>query len=437
MPRPGQCLALVLFVTIVFQASASSSEDGVMVGVPAAPETQVTLMNQALPPFSRWGFRNMSIQPAVMVPRGGPIYQISYGEPIEIESLTFEHDGKTMTVLEALEAENTDGFLVIKDGMIVYERYFGGFTEHSHHLWASSTKSLISMAAGILIDEGKIDPAAKVPTYIPELSDGAFADLTVGEVLDMVSALDYSEDYANLTPGSVHYEYFRRIGLTPAFDLMQVDPVDDETPRGTLEFLPAFQSNPDLEPSFKFEYHSPNVDVIGWIIARVSGMPLNDFVAANIWSKIGAEHDAFFTTDLAFVPVATGGFNSTLRDFARFGLAVTNGGVLNGVRVFPAAYTQAIPAATDQELLFTDRSAYKAEGSPVFDDLLQAYRNFWWIHDRDQGVFTARGVFGQVLYIDRSTDTVIATFSSAPTASNAARPENHAKMAAMKMIAEM
>ncbi|MEM7122659.1 MAG: serine hydrolase [Pseudomonadota bacterium] len=437
MHHPGRCLTLVVLVVMAFQVHVSFAEDDVMVGVPAAPETQVTLMNQALPPFSRWGFRNMSVQPAVMVPRSGPIYEIPYGEPIEIELLTFEHDGQTMTVLEALEAENTDGFLVIKDGAIVYERYFGDFTEHSHHLWASSTKSLVSMAVGILIEEGKIDPEAKVPTYVPELAEGAFADLTVGEVLNMVSAIDYSEDYANLTPGSVHYEYFRRIGLTPAFDLMQIDPAEDGTPRGTLEFLPEFQSNPDLEPSYRFEYHSPNVDVIGWIIARVSGTPLNDFVAANIWSKIGAEHDAFFTTDLAFVPVATGGFNSTLRDFARFGLAVLDDGTLNGVRIFPAAYTHAIPAASDDELLFTDRSAYKADGSAFFDDLLQAYRNFWWIHDRDLGVFTARGVFGQVLYVDRNTNTVIATFSSAPTASNAARPENHAKMAAMKMIAEM
>ena len=437
MALQARSIAMTFCVALYAALQPAAAQEGVMVGVPATPASQVTLMNQTLPPYSRWGFRNMSVQSAVMVPRAGPIYEIPYGDPIRIESLVFEHDGKAMTVVEALEAEMTDGFIVIKDGRIVYERYFGDFSEHSHHLWASSTKSLISMAAGILIGEGKLDPGAKVSSYIPELAEGAFSDLTVQQAMNMVSAIDYSEDYADLRPGTVHYEYFRRVGLTPAFDLMQIDPKNDNTPRSTLEFLPNFKSNPKLKPSYVFEYHSPNVDVIGWIIARLSGMPLNDFVAQNIWSKIGAEHDAYFTTDVGFVPIATGGFNTTLRDFARFGLAVLRDGMLNGTRIFPETYTRAVPAATDDELLFTGRSSYKAEGSPGYDGLLQAYRNFWWVHDRDKGVFTARGVFGQVLYIDRSTDTVIATFSSAPTASNAMRPENHAKMAAMKMIAEM
>jgi hypothetical protein len=430
------CFGVAFYCAVGAGLRPVAAQDGVMVGVPAAPESQVTLMNQALPPYSRWGFRNMSVQSAVMVPRAGPVYEIPYSEPINIESLEFEYDGRTLTVLEALKAENTDGFIVIKRGQIVYEKYFGEFTEHGHHLWASSTKSLTSMAAGILIGEGKLDPGATVSSYIPELAKGAFSDLTVQQVLNMVSAIDYSEDYADLRPGTVHYEYFRRIGLTPAFELMRIDPKTDDTPRGTLEFLPIFERNPRLQPSHVFEYHSPNVDVIGWMIARISGMPLNDFVSHRIWSKIGAEHDAFFTTDVGFVPVATGGFNTTLRDFARFGLAILGDGMLNGTRIFPEAYTRAIPAATDDELLFTRRSSYKAEDSPGYDELLQAYRNFWWVHDRDKGVFTARGVFGQVLYIDRSADIVIAAFSSAPTASNAMRPENHARMAAMKMIAE-
>lgn len=430
-------LTTTMIGAILAIGQSAYADDDVMKGFPATRDSQVTLMNQTVAPYSRWGFRNMSIQSAVMVPRSGLVYEIPRGNPMAIEELSFTHEGKTMTVLQALEAENTDGFLVIKNGKMVYERYFGEFNQHSHHLWASSTKSLTSMAASILIDQGKLDPSTNISTYIPELSEGAFADLTVQQVMNMVSAIDYSEDYANLQPGTVHFEYFRRVGLTPAFDLMRLDPKTDNTPRGVLEFVSKFKRNPNLEPSTVFEYHSPNVDVIGWIIARVSGMPLNEFVAKNIWSKIGAEHDAYFTTDTAFVPIATGGFNTTLRDFARFGLAVLHDGILGGTRIFPEEITRAIPAATDAEILYTNRSAYKAGGSASYDSFLQAYRNFWWVHDRDKNVFTARGVFGQVLYVDRSTDTVIATFSSAATASNAMRPENHAKMAAMKMIAEM
>lgn len=420
----------------MFFSLAALANDGVMTGFPPAPKDQVTLLNWSTPPYNRWGFRNVGIHPSVMVPRGGRVYRIPKGRPQAIGDISFEFQGKTYTVSQALEGDNVDGFLVIKNGKLIYEKYYGDFGPHDHHLWASSTKSLVGMAAGILVEQGKLDLDKKIVHYLPELKNSAFSNLTVQQVLNMVSAIDYSEDYEDLPPGSVHYEYFRRIGLVPAFDLMAKDPKKDKTPRGIQRFLPQLQSRKDLLPGTVFEYHSPNVDVIGWIIARQSGKPLQQFIAENVWSRLQTEHDAFFITDTEFTPIATGGFNTTLRDFARFGLAVLNDGKLGRVQVFPKQWSRDIPRVSNDMNAHTSRSVYKNKKSPSYDPQLIAYKNFWWIHDRDKGIFTARGVFGQTLYINKDKNLVIANFASALSASNAARKTSKLRMAAFQAVAD-
>ncbi|WP_026972126.1 serine hydrolase domain-containing protein [Aliagarivorans marinus] len=414
----------------------STGASAVMDTIPAKPEAQVTKSNWTVHPYNQWAFRNVGLHPSVMVPRSGEITQIPEALDASIANIEFEYKGETFTVDQAMIGDNTDGYIVIQDGKVLHEAYFNGFTERDHHLWASSTKSLTGQAMGLLVAQGKVDVDAQVQTYIPELKDTHFGERTVREVLNMVSALDYSEDYVNMPPGDFSTEYFRRLGFIPAYDLMAIDPTQDSTPRGLLEFAPMFKQNPDLEPSHTYEYHSPNVDVIGWIISRVSGQPLQTFVADNIWSKLGTEHDAFFMADNTFTAIATGGFNTTLRDFARVGLAMVNDGEYNGQQVFDKAWVQDTFTLSDEERLHTQRSIYKQADTAVYDEWLEGYKNFLWVHDSEKGIATYRGVFGQVLYINQEKDLVIATFSSAESASNAARPTNRPRMAAFEAIAD-
>jgi CubicO group peptidase (beta-lactamase class C family) len=403
--------------------------------VPPSPEAQVTFMNWSEQPYNHWSFKNIGVQSSVMVPRGGEILRIPTNLHAEIADVTFEYGGQTFTVHEAMIGDDTDGYIVLKDGEIVSEHYFSGFSEHDHHLWASSTKSLVGLAMGILVEQGKVAVEDKVEVYLPELEGTYFGGRTVRDVLNMVSALDYSEDYENFVPGEVSTEYFRRLGFIPAFDLMAANPMEDDTPRGIIEFIPRFAQNPDLAPRVKFEYHSPNVDVAGWIIARVSGSPLNKFMADNVWSKIGAEHDAFFMADVAFNPIATGGFNTTLRDFARIGLVVLDDGYYNGHQVFPEAWVKDTFKLSDDERAHMNRSSYKDVAGPVYDEWLEGYKNYLWVHDSEREVGTFRGVFGQHLYINREKRVVIATFSSAASASNAARTTNRPRLASFEAIA--
>ncbi|QIA65585.1 serine hydrolase [Vibrio astriarenae] len=422
----------------LFSATAvAASEIAVMDTIPASPEAQATKGKWTQAPYNNWTFRNMGLHPSVMVPREGSVVAIPEALDPNIAALKFDHQGETYTVRDAMIGDHTDGYIIVQDGKILHEEYFGDFTEKDHHMWASSTKSLTGQAMGLLVEQGKVDVDAKVETYIEELKDTHFGQRTVREVLNMVTALNYSEDYVNMVPGDFSTEYFRRLGFVAAFDLEAIDPTQDDTPRGLLEFAPLFTQNPDLEPSYKYEYHSPNVDVIGWIISRVSGQPLQTFIAENIWSKLGAEHDAFMMADMTFVAIATGGMNTTLRDFARVGMAMANNGQYNGQQVFSEKWVKDTFALTDEEKLHTARSIYRIdENSPVYDQWLEGYKNYLWVHDSEKGIGTFRGVFGQNLYINQEKNLVIATFSSTPSASNAARETNRPRMAAFAAIAD-
>lgn len=427
------CLSILLALSL---STAADSAPVAMDTTPAKPASQVTLMNWSEQPYNHWSFRNVGVQPSVMVPRAGKINLLPEELNPTVADIKFEYQGKSHTVRSAMVADSTDGYIVIKGGKIIHEEYFGDFSEHDHHLWASSTKSLVGLSMGILVEQGKVKVEDSVESYLPELKGTHLGQRTIREVLNMVSALEYTEDYENLLPGAVSTEYFRRLGFIPAFDLMAIDPTQDNTPRGILEFIPRFTKNPKLAPSVKFEYHSPNVDVAGWIIARVSGRPLNTFIAENVWAKLGVEHDAFFLADVAFNPVATGGFNTTLRDFARVGLAVLNNGKFNGAQIFPASWVNESFSLTDTERQHMARSAYKDSNGPVYDEWLEGYKNYLWVHDAKKGIATFRGVFGQYLYINKDQDIVIATFSSAASASNAARASNKPRMAAFEIISD-
>lgn len=404
--------------------------------VPAQADEQVTLSNYTQAPFNQWAFQNMGIHPSVMVPRDGDITRIPANLNPNVVNHSFAYGDQTLTFRDAMINDHTDGYIIIKDGKVLHEEYFGDFGARDHHLWASSTKSLVGQALGLLVEQGKVDVDEKVSHYIAELKGTHFGEQTLRTLLNMTSAIDYSEDYVNMAPGDVHYEYFRRLGFIPAYDLMAMDPTKADTPRDLLSFAAMFEQAEALDINHKFEYHSPNVDVIGWVIARVSGEPLNQFIANNIWNKLGVEHDAFFITDMNYNPVATGGFNTTLRDFARVGLAMVNNGQYNGEQVFSEKWVKESFTLTDAEKQHMMNSVYKDQSTGVYDAHLEGYKNFLWVHDSEKNIATYRGVFGQFLYINQDKNVVIATFSSADSASNAARETSKVRMEAFESLAK-
>lgn len=147
-----------------------------------------------------------------------------------IDSLTFvPWDKKEPMTWETFLWENyTDGMLILHKGKVVYERYFSELTETDVHAVMSLTKSFTGILASNLVAEGKIDDTKPVIAYVPELKNSAYADATVREVMDMTTALKYSEDYAD--PNADIWDFSKAGNPLPK-------PKDYDGPIGYFEYL--------------------------------------------------------------------------------------------------------------------------------------------------------------------------------------------------------
>jgi CubicO group peptidase (beta-lactamase class C family) len=425
-----------IFVTALIVTSVAFAQEPlpisetVMDGFPPAKESQVTFGNYRDHPYNEWAFRNAGAPLNVlMIPRAGETNQFKEKIDRSIGEITLKDaDGKNRTVDQVLESSFTDGFLVLKGDAILYEKYFNGLTSDYQHIWFSATKSLTSTAFGILVDQGKVDINDSPVKYIPELKGSGFERVTIQNILNHSTSIDFKENYTD--PES---DFLKHYG--PAMNMAKVPGGRDAEPQGSEiygihDFLSKF-INPNLKekPGEVFDYNSANADVLGWLIARISGMPYDRFIQKHIWSKLGAEHDAFIAVDRAYMPVATGGFNSTLRDAARFGRMILNRGKINGQQIISADWIDATINLSSQ-----DKTKMKANVK-YKDSSWLAYKNMWWVLDEQKGEYAAVGIHGQVIYINRDANIVITFFSSQPVASAAGYNPFWSKILASQKIA--
>ncbi len=402
----------------------------VMNGFPPARDSQVTFANYSQSPFNTWAFRNMdSVTRTAMLHRGGPLPVMEETPDSSLsDRVITDAEGQKRTLEDLLEVHNADGFLMLRDGKIHYENYWNGYSKHQRHIWYSMTKSLVSSAFGILAEQHNLDLNAAPAHYISELKGSAFERTILQNVLNHASALAFKENYVD--PDSEFIQYYApALGMAFIPGAQDVQPTDTEI-FGVYDFLAKFISPEDTwQPGECFEYNSANADVIGWMISRISGPSLQDYLAEQIWSKLGTNHDGAIVVDRAGMAVATGGMTSTLRDAALFGELIRNKGQSNGAQLNPQSWVEAT-----LDLNAADRERY-SNNELYVDEQWTHYKNMWWILDPTTEEFAAVGIHGQVIYINRSTNTVIAQFSSQPTASQVGSVQFRSKLIAMREIA--
>lgn len=341
--------------------------------------------------------------PTTNVPRGNEAHLHSFRYRLEeeaIDSLSFIPTGgsEPITFRHSLTLNSVDGIIILHRGKVVYERYFGRMTGSDVHALMSLTKSFTGTLAATLVAEGLLDPAQRVSHYLPELRESGFGDATVRQVMDMTTALDYSEDYAD--PEAEVWSF------SAAGNAMIPHP--EGTPQGFHDYLATVRKNGSH--GRVFSYRTINTDVLGWIVERVGGAPIAEQLQRRIWGRMGMEQDAYYQVDATGTAFAGGGLNAALRDLARFGEMMRCEGRWHG--------RQIIPGEVVEDIRFGgNRNAFAASS---YEDKLPgwSYRNMWWVTNNENGAFMARGVHGQAIYIDPAAEMVLVRLSSNPTASN-------------------
>jgi CubicO group peptidase (beta-lactamase class C family) len=358
--------------------------------------SDVRLGNWRQAPWSTWSFRHVS--ELIPTARIAATPGLTEEPPVDAPDLLrqeFSLDGNKITVAAALEKTSTDALVVMKSGRVVADFHAANFTPQSRHILFSASKSVTAIIAGILHDDGLIDPDETVPRYVPELKSSAYADARLRDVLDMRVSLDFEESYQDPRGDFARY---RRAGL--------LEPAEPGAPPETLiDFLCSLKKGAK-EHNGPFHYASPNSDVLGLIVERASGQRFADLVTARLWQPLGARQDAYITVDAAGSARAGGGFCMTPRDLARIGEMMRCAGHANGRRIVSEDWVRDTVTGTAAGAWSAGKLAEWLPGG--------RYRNKWYQTRAKSDAFFALGIHGQWLYVDPRAEMVAAKFSSQP-----------------------
>ena len=322
------------------------------------------------------------------VARSGPVWELPRTD--HAMDFSYSWQGSSYSAEDFLERTYTNALLVIKNGRIVTEIYRNNSTPQSRFIGWSMTKSITSVLIGCAMEDGYIDSLdTAISHYLPELIGGGYEDVSIRHVMQMRSGVDYEERYDFANPGIAASNHISSLV------------------KNNSRFTDVAKTLTRLnQPGEVFQYKTIDTAVLGWLIERRTGMSTAAYTELCLWEPLGAEADGFYIMD---GPPGTGrefsgaGFNATLRDYARVGQMVLNGGVANGQRI----------VSEDWIKLSTQPSGGE-------DQRRGGYGYQWWTMGNSEA-FSAIGLQGQYIYIDPDTETVIVKLSYFPPGDNSAQ----------------
>ena len=292
--------------------------------------------------------------------------------------------GERVAVEDWLDESATTSFLVLRNGAVEHESYHLGTGPDDLRISWSVAKSFVSAHLGQLVGDGRVDLERSVDSYVPALADSAYEGARVIDVLRMASGVAFDEDYLDF------WSDINRMGRLLAIG----GSMDEFAARVDERAGPAGQTR---------RYTSIDTHVLALVIRSVTGGRLADTLGEGVLGPLGLEGRAVYVTDSEGTAFALGGLNLTTRDYAKFGQMYLDGGRVGDAQVVPADW---VAASSEPSPL----PGANAGPSGRFD-----YGYHWWIPPhaaRHGGDYTARGIYGQYIYVNPSHEVVIVKTSA-------------------------
>ena len=286
---------------------------------------------------------------------------------IKASSENLEIDPKRVERLLGLSFQDpsTQGAALFIKGQLVDERYADGFDKDSLATSWSMAKSFYAALIGISIERGEITSLDdKVSQYLDYFKD-VRRGITLRQLLNMTSGLEMpADEHEKMFFTADHLAYAKKIDL---------DKVAGE----------------------KFEYNNVNSMLLADILFRATGVSADTLLEERILKKIGMDNVTLWQ-DAAGNPLTYCCIDTTVRQYARFGLLFARGGKWRDQQIIPRQ--------------FVDQTFQQAWGD-ISSDSLQINRGYslhWWIsrYEEEAKIFNASGKFGQYIFVDPKNDTV-------------------------------
>ncbi len=378
------CVWTIVATEAPKSASTPSSE---------SPRAQVTVENwDKGGALSHWVYTHVSeVFPSAVVRRGGAIVDLPVELKSEIGALKLKNaDGSEQTLDQFVNNGAVDGCLVVHAGKIVYEKY-PTIQPDDLHIIMSVTKAVVLAALAILEDQGKIDLEKPVENFLPELKGSDWAGTRLRDLVDMRSGMEGSETSNDAYRNPAHKQF--QLEATLGWQLRTAPELPEAARSGDLlAFLRTIKR--ERPAGEKWAYTSSNTAVIGEVVSRITGKSLADAISDLIWSKIGAAHNATLAENERGFPASHAGMSATLRDVARFGLLFTKNPPAGHSRVVSDAVIKRIFAGYGDQ-----RTADEHGRLPL---------TYQWDMISNKGELAKGGWAGQLLYINRDKDVVVA-----------------------------
>jgi len=378
------CVWTIVATEAPKSASTPSSE---------SPRAQVTVENwNKGGALSHWVYTHVSeVFPSAVVRRGGAIVDLPVQLKSEIGALKLKNaDGSEQTLDQFVNNGAVDGCLVVHAGKIVYEKY-PTIQPDDLHIIMSVTKAVVLAALAILEDQGKIDLEKPVENFLPELKGSDWAGTRLRDLVDMRSGMEGSETSNDAYRNPAHKQF--QLEATLGWQLRTAPELPEAARSGDLlAFLRTIKR--ERPAGEKWAYTSSNTAVIGEVVSRITGKSLADAISDLIWSKIGAAHNATLAENERGFPASHAGMSATLRDVARFGLLFTKNPPAGHSRVVSDAVIKRIFAGYGDQ-----RTADEHGRLPL---------TYQWDMISNKGELAKGGWAGQLLYINRDKDVVVA-----------------------------
>lgn len=259
-----------------------------------------------------------------------------------------------------VEEKKTVAFLVVKNDTLIYEKYFDNYTDSSIIPSFSVSKPFVSALVGIAIDEGKIKSTmVPITNFLPELTNPGFEEITIEDMLNMRSGIDYNEGYNS--PFADMAKYYYGTNLANYIKKLKL------------------KESPDLT----YDYISVNTLLLSLIVERATNFKINNYLEQKIWQPIGMESDATWSIDSeenqtikSFCCI-----NAVARDFARFGRLYLKKGNWEGHQIISEEWVNRSTSVIND--------SRDSQGYP--------YTYQWRV--LPNGSFFAKGILGQYIFV--------------------------------------
>ncbi len=214
---------------------------------------------------------------------------------------------------KAKKSRNTRAVVVVYDNQIIAEKYRAGFDKNTPMLGWSMSKSITNALVGILVKQGKLDINKAVD--IKEWSNDGRKEITINNLLQMSSGLEWNEAYGSLS------------------DVVKLLYKNGNFYEYTINkpFV--------VKPDSVWNYSTGTTNIVTGIIRKTIGDDsiYYEFPKKELFDKIGM-HSAVMEVDATGNFVGSSYVYATPRDWARFGLLYLNNGNWNGENIIPESW---------------------------------------------------------------------------------------------------